>query len=155
MSPAKSRPIPANPQLYARVKAEAKRKFNVYPSAYANGWLVKEYKRRGGKYKTSRSKSTSRSSRKYNSKSRKQKPKSGLSRWFNEKWIDVCKLPRKVPCGRSRVPRSKSKSKKSYPYCRPLYRVSSKTPKTFSELSKKEIRRRCSVKKKNPYKKVY
>ena len=27
---------PTNPQLYARVKAEAKRKFKVYPSAYAN-----------------------------------------------------------------------------------------------------------------------
>ena len=27
---------PTNPALYARVKAEAKRKFKVYPSAYAN-----------------------------------------------------------------------------------------------------------------------
>ena len=27
-----------------RVKAEAKRKFAVYPSAYANAWLVREYK---------------------------------------------------------------------------------------------------------------
>lgn len=41
---------PKNPALYARVKAEAKKKFKVYPSAYANGWLVKEYKRRGGTY---------------------------------------------------------------------------------------------------------
>ena len=39
-----------NPALYARVKAEAKRKFKVYPSAYANGWLVRTYKARGGKY---------------------------------------------------------------------------------------------------------
>ena len=31
---------PTNPKLYSRVKAEAKRKFAVYPSAYANGWLV-------------------------------------------------------------------------------------------------------------------
>lgn len=44
--------VPTNPSLYARVKAEAKRKFDVYPSAYANAWLVREYKRRGGKYKT-------------------------------------------------------------------------------------------------------
>ena len=36
----KKRPIPTNKALYARVKAEAKRKFKVYPSAYANGWLV-------------------------------------------------------------------------------------------------------------------
>ena len=30
---AKKRPVPTNPTLYARVKAEAKRKFKVYPSA--------------------------------------------------------------------------------------------------------------------------
>jgi len=41
---------PTNPALYARVKAEAKRKFDVYPSAYANAWLVKTYKNRGGGY---------------------------------------------------------------------------------------------------------
>ena len=41
---------PTNKALYSKVKAEAKRKFKVYPSAYANGWLVREYKKRGGKY---------------------------------------------------------------------------------------------------------
>lgn len=43
--------IPVNKALYAKVKAEAKRKFRVYPSAYANGWLVREYKKRGGRYR--------------------------------------------------------------------------------------------------------
>ena len=43
-------PTPANPKLYASVKAAAKRKFKVYPSAYANAWLVREYKKRGGTY---------------------------------------------------------------------------------------------------------
>ena len=43
--------VPVNKALYARVKAEAKRKFKVYPSAYANAWLVREYKKRGGTYK--------------------------------------------------------------------------------------------------------
>jgi len=47
----KKRPVPTNKKLYARVKAEAKRKFKVYPSAYANGWLVKTYKARGGGYR--------------------------------------------------------------------------------------------------------
>lgn len=47
-----ARNVPTNPSLYARVKAEAKRKFDVYPSAYANAWLVREYKRRGGGYRT-------------------------------------------------------------------------------------------------------
>ena len=44
--------VPVNKTLYARVKAEAKRKFAVYPSAYANAWLVREYKKRGGTYRT-------------------------------------------------------------------------------------------------------
>ena len=43
-------PTPKNKALYARVKAEAKRKFDVYPSAYANAWLVRTYKKRGGTY---------------------------------------------------------------------------------------------------------
>ena len=46
----KSGSKPNNPSLYSRVKAEAKRKFDVYPSAYANAWLVKTYKKRGGGY---------------------------------------------------------------------------------------------------------
>ena len=41
---------PKNKALYARVKAEAKRKFKVYLSAYANAWLVRTYKKRGGTY---------------------------------------------------------------------------------------------------------
>jgi len=45
-----SSPKPKNAALYSRVKSEAKRKFKVYPSAYANAWLVREYKKRGGKY---------------------------------------------------------------------------------------------------------
>jgi|TARA_R110000824_G_scaffold163557_1_gene339306 hypothetical protein len=43
-------PTPKNKALYSRVKSEAKRKFDVYPSAYANAWLVKTYKKRGGTY---------------------------------------------------------------------------------------------------------
>ena len=43
---------PTNKALYARVKAAAKRKFAVYPSAYANAWRVREYKKRGGKYRS-------------------------------------------------------------------------------------------------------
>ena len=41
----------ANPALYAKAKAKAKAKFDVYPSAYANAYMVKEYKNMGGKYK--------------------------------------------------------------------------------------------------------
>ena len=39
-------------KLCAKGKAAAKRKFDVYPSAYANGWAAKWYKKRGGGWKT-------------------------------------------------------------------------------------------------------
>ena len=47
---AKAKNKPKNKALYSRVKAEAKRKYKVWPSAYASGWLTKEYKKSGGIY---------------------------------------------------------------------------------------------------------
>ena len=44
--------IPNNPSLWSSCKAQAKAKFDVYPSAYANMALVKLYKSRGGTYKS-------------------------------------------------------------------------------------------------------
>ena len=37
-------------KISAACKSAAKRKFKVWPSAYASAWLVKTYKKRGGKY---------------------------------------------------------------------------------------------------------
>ena len=37
---------PTNPKLYARIKSLTKKKFKVYPSAYANAYLVKTYKKK-------------------------------------------------------------------------------------------------------------
>jgi hypothetical protein len=47
-------PTPTNKKLYAKVKAEAKKKFDVWPSAYASAWLTRTYKARGGKYSGSK-----------------------------------------------------------------------------------------------------
>jgi len=41
---------PNDPALYARCKAEVKRKFDVWPSAYGSMALAKLYKSRGGTY---------------------------------------------------------------------------------------------------------
>lgn len=43
-----SKNAPTNPKLWAASKAAAKAKFDVYPSAYANGWAAKHYKSKGG-----------------------------------------------------------------------------------------------------------
>jgi|LakMenEpi03Aug12_release.lakeMendotaPanAssembly.Ray.scaffolds.fasta_scaffold06162_23 hypothetical protein len=49
----KKRPKPTNPALWARAKSAARAKFDVYPSAYANGWAAKWYKIKGGGWRMS------------------------------------------------------------------------------------------------------
>jgi hypothetical protein len=44
--------VPTNPELWSRAKALARSKFDVYPSAYANGWASKWYKGKGGGWKS-------------------------------------------------------------------------------------------------------
>lgn len=47
-----SKNVPTNMALYNRVKSEAKKKFDVWPSAYSSAWVVKTYRARGGGYRT-------------------------------------------------------------------------------------------------------
>ena len=46
--------VPTDPAKWAASKAAAKKKFDVYPSAYANGWAAKNYKAKGGGWKTAK-----------------------------------------------------------------------------------------------------
>jgi len=105
---------PSDTTLYSRVKKQIYAKYPKH-SAYRSGILVQTYKNAFGK--------------KYgNGKSpyKGQKPKlTGLSRWFKENW-------------RSDNGRVGYSSKDSV--YRPTKRITSKTPTTFSELSKKRIR---------------
>lgn len=120
-------PTPLNKALYERVKSEAKSRFKNWPSAYASGWLVKEYKRRGGRYKGN-------------------KP-GGVGRWFKEKWVNACSWPRRVPCGRKSM-------KRAFPYCRPSVRVTKRTPKTVHEMTKSKIRKMCKRKRRDSKKRM-
>jgi len=43
---------PTNPSLWSKAKSMARSKFDVYPSAYANGWAVKWYNSKGGGWKS-------------------------------------------------------------------------------------------------------
>jgi|LakMenEpi03Aug12_release.lakeMendotaPanAssembly.Ray.scaffolds.fasta_scaffold02279_12 hypothetical protein len=43
---------PTDPGKWSASKSAAKSKFDVYPSAYANGWAAKNYKEKGGGWKT-------------------------------------------------------------------------------------------------------
>lgn len=44
--------VPTSPEKWAQAKAQAKAKFDVYPSAYANGWAAKKYKEMGGGWRS-------------------------------------------------------------------------------------------------------
>lgn len=119
---------PTNKRLYNSIKNKIKKRAKVWPSAYASGQLVREYKSKGGKYNCSFG---------------------SLDRWFKEKWVNVCKPKGKSyeTCGR------KKSSWKNYPYCRPLKRINSSTPKTVGEIGKSKIREMCKKKRKTPRKK--
>ena len=69
---------------------------------------------------------------------RKTKAGLALKRWFKENWKDQ---RTGKACGR------KKGEKRGTPYCRPSKRISSKTPKTGSEMSASEKRKRISQKK--------
>ena len=68
-----------------------------------------------------------------------RKTKSGLAlkRWFKEDWKDQ---RTGKACGRRKG------EKRGTPYCRPTKRISSKTPKTASEMTSKEKRSRIRQK---------
>jgi hypothetical protein len=48
--------VPTNTRLWNAKKAAAKKKFDVFPSRYASYWIGNEYKKAGGKFKTSKKK---------------------------------------------------------------------------------------------------
>jgi len=70
---------------------------------------------------------------------RKTKAGLALKRWFKEDWKDV---KTGKACGR------KKGEKRGVPYCRPSKKVSSKTPKTSSEMTSTEKRSRINQKNK-------
>lgn len=106
---------PRDKALYERTKTDIYHKIPRH-SAYRSGILVKEYKRRF--------------SRKYgphkNPYIGKKTQKVGLLRWFREKWVN-------------------QRGEVGYRYksdiYRPSIRITRKTPKTYGELSAKQINR--------------
>ena len=96
------RPEPSDPALYARVQASVKQGVKRWPSAYASGLVVQRYKAAGGQYEPGCS-----------------RREGGLTTWFKEKWVDVCRtgLP---ACGRATEGMTEKAYKRAYPKCRPL-----------------------------------
>lgn len=126
---------PLDEELYEQVKAEAKQRFAVWPSAYASGWLVREYKRRGGRYIGDEM----------------DGQPTGLTKWFGEEWVDISRpiydkhgeLVGYEPCGR------KHSSQVNYPKCRPVAEAMRMTP---SEIKSAISRKRAAESRVTPRK---
>lgn len=121
---------PTNEKLYEKAKSIITQTYGTKTSAYRSMAIVKQYKKMGGKYK----------------KKNTTKPK-GVSRWLNEKWIQVIPFldhQQKIPCGSSR--RRKHA-------CRPSVRISKSTPITIQEVinkhGKQKTKQLANNKKKN------
>ena len=117
---------PLDRALYDAVVREAKKRFAVWPSAYASGWVVRTYKARGGRYSGARDTAT------------------GIGKWFEEKWVDLSRpiydgseLVGYEPCGR---PQS---SQADYPKCRPIAEAMRMTPRQVASAvrRKQEVER--------------
>lgn len=113
---------PEDLNMYNSVKRSIYKKIKKH-SAYRSGRVVAEYKKRfKKKYGSKKSP--------YKGKKNKNK---GLSRWFREKW---------------RNQRGGVGYKKKGDVYRPTRRITKKTPRTYSELSRRQIKKAMRQKKK-------
>jgi N-acetylmuramoyl-L-alanine amidase CwlA len=103
--------IPTDADLYQLVKKFIYKKYPTH-SAYRSGLLVKEYKKRF--------------ILKHGNKSPYSGNSKGLTRWFKEKWVNQ---------------RGEIGYKYDGDIYRPTKRITKKTPKTFKELSKSDIKK--------------
>ena len=119
---------PLDPDLYADVVAEAKSRFDVWPSAYASGWVVKTYKARGGRYAGAT-----------------KDQRTGLTKWFGEEWVDLSRpihdedgeLVGYEPCGR-KTAQDASNDPAAYPKCRPLKEAMRMSPSEVKDAIKRK-----------------
>lgn len=105
--------IPTDQKLYNKIKKYIYIKYPKH-SAYRSGLIVKEYKKQ---FKTI-----------YNNKQPykgKRPTKKGLARWFKEKWLNQ---------------RLETGYKYKSDIYRPTKRITSQTPKTLFELTKKQLK---------------
>lgn len=107
--------VPLDKKLYTEVKRDADKKFIAPTSVYKSAWIVREYKKRGGRFADEKN------------------PTQGLLRWFKEKWVDLNR--NNMPCGRK-----KAAIDGTYPLCRPTVKVTTETPKLAKDIPQKTIK---------------
>ena len=112
--------LPKDEKMYSKIKTKLWKKHPKH-SAYRSGLLVKTYK-------TDFFKKYGKNKQPYTGTKSKKK---GLQRWFDEKWVN-------------------QRGEVGYKYKSDIYRpskkITSKTPKTHKELSKKDIKKARTMK---------
>jgi len=108
---------PSDPIIYANVVETIKDRVKRWPSAYASGMVVKEYKR------IMSLEGREPYERRNNTRPNEMNP---LTRWFKEKWIDISTGNQ---CG------ARKDGETNYPTCRPSIKISKQTPLLANQLS--------------------
>lgn len=106
-----------NPRIYRQVKKYVDERYGIGTSAWKSMALTREYKKRGGLYKTASYKG------------------GRLYRWRKERWIQVAPYVRskqQIVCGTGNTKHA----------CRPLIRITKQTPITLDELLKLHSKRK-------------
>ena len=128
-------------KLCPRGYCTAKQIFDVYPSAYANGYAASVCK--GSKPDLLKNTVEDIS---YTSGYVGSRDTNSLNRWYNEQWVNVCERGDGpggyAVCGSGRG----LDDLKNYPYCRAYYKFPGTTVVTAPELTRKEISEMCKKK---------
>ena len=122
----------------------AKTKFEVYPSAYANGYASQVCK--GNKPDFNGNTVTNEDYIQKLSKKKKSGKKDSLQRWFKEEWVNVCEKGDGpggfAICGSGQG----IDDPENYPYCRAYYKLPGTQVVTAQELTPEEIEMMCADK---------
>ena len=118
-------------KLCPRGYCTAKSKYSVYPSAYANGYASQVCSGKKPDYQGYT----------FNEYTGVKDKHNDLSRWYQEQWVNVCE--KNYPtCGRNNA----TMDMKTYPYCRPIHKLTGTKVKSVGEMTKKEIQIMCKKK---------
>lgn len=112
---------PNDPALWKRAIAAAKKKYDVYPSAYANGFASSWYKKHGGTWRTATKGVMSAMPDSTKAIFQHRKPLSDYT--SVENWVDITRHKPNgdfYPCKRPLAGLTVAEFRKQYPMCKPL-----------------------------------
>lgn len=136
-------------KLCPRGYCTAKHKFEVYPSAYANGYAVQVCQGSKPDY-VGEEKADPTYVDRVQQLQDEADGLSDLQRWYEESWVNVCEKG-EGPGGYAVCGTGKGvDDPENYPYCRPYYRLPGTPVVTAQELTDEEITMMCEKKRSLP-----